>query len=685
MPSVFENLTDFIRTPRVTALALAPDGSRLVATVQEPDEKLAKYVTALWEIPLAPGGTPRRLTWSEQGESAPEFAPDGALLFVSSRPDGDEAALWSLPPSGEPRRIAETPGGLGAPRSAGGIVVATGSRLVGSTSAEDDEARRAQRKDQAVTAILHDGMPIRWWDHELDVTSPRLFVIDPASGDTRDLTPDVGQQLGNGDFDLSADGTFVLATFAERATRGRPRNTVVRIEVATGARTTLLDETRDDDTIVDASSPRISPDGTRYIVARAIRGTFDTPHREWLEVRSFDRPDSAVTLDIGDVTPSTDPVWSVDGTTVFVAGDLHGAGAILALDPDTGAAESLVDDASYSSLLPHPDGRSLLALRASVDSPATPVRIPLGSPRGASGLEVRGGPAPSLQSESATILPTPTDIGELPGTVVRVHADVDGVDVPGYLFLPSEVPEGSSPPIMTWIHGGPFSSWNAWSWRWSPWLAVQRGYAVLLPDPALSTGYGDGAIARAWPHRAGVVWREIEGLLDAVLDEHPEIDRERTALLGASFGGYMTNWIAGHTDRFRCIVTHAGLWSLDQQHDTTDNAAGKNGIFGTEAEHPDWYADNSPDRTQDRIVTPMLLIHGNRDYRVPISEALRAWWDLVSGFDGPPEAMPHRFLQLPSENHWVLSPSNFRVWSETVFGFCDQHVRGGASLSTRIG
>ena len=624
MPSVFENLTDFIRIPRVTGLALAPDGSRLVATVQEPDEKLARYVTALWDIPLAPGGTPARLTRSEQGESAPEFGPDGALLFVSSRPDGEDAALWSLPSVGEPRRIATSPGGLGAPRSAGGVVVATGSRLVGSTSAEDDETRRAERKDQAVTAILHDGMPIRWWDHELDVASPRLFAIDPATGEVRDLTPDVGQQLRNGDFDLSADGSFVLATFAERATRGRPRNVVVRIEVASGVRTILLEETRADDTIVDASTPRISPDGTRYVVARSIRGTFDTPHREWLEVRSLSDPAAVVTLDIGDVTPSSDPVWSPDGTTVFATGDLDGVGAVLAVDPVTGAADTIVDDASYSSLLPHPDGRSLLALRASMDSPATPVRIPLV----ASGLEARGGPAPSLQSVSPTFLPTPTDIGELPGTVVRVHADVDGVDVPGYLFLPNEVPDGASPPVMTWIHGGPFSSWNAWSWRWCPWLAVQRGYAVLLPDPALSTGYGDGAIARAWPHRAGVVWREIEGLLDAVLDEHPSLDRARTALLGASFGGYMTNWIAGHTDRFRCIVTHAGLWSLDQQHDTTDNAAGKNGIFGTEAEHPEWYADNSPDRTQDEIVTPMLLIHGDSDQVVPVHESLNTYRQL---------------------------------------------------------
>lgn len=139
----------------------------------------------------------------------------------------------------------------------------------------------------------------------------------------------------------------------------------------------------------------------------------------------------------------------------------------------------------------------------------------------------------------------------------------------------------------------------------------------------------------------------------------------------------MANWIAGHTDRFDAIVTHAGLWALDQQHRTTDAAVGKMRVHGHEEEQPDWYRAYSPHHSAANITTPVLVIHGNRDYRVPISEALRMWYDLVAGWDGAPETMPHRFLQLTSENHWVLTPSNGRVWNETVLAFCDQHVRGG--------
>jgi dipeptidyl aminopeptidase/acylaminoacyl peptidase len=197
---------------------------------------------------------------------------------------------------------------------------------------------------------------------------------------------------------------------------------------------------------------------------------------------------------------------------------------------------------------------------------------------------------------------------------------------------------------------------------------------VVLPDPALSTGYGRDWIARAWPHRAETVWADVEAMLDAVLERH-DLDERRTACLGGSFGGYMTNWIAGHTDRFDAIVTHAGLWALDQQHTTTDAAYWKSGLFGTPADHPQWYADNSPHNFVDRIMTPMLVVHGNRDYRVPISEALRLWWDLVSRFAGDPADVPHRFLQFTGENHWILSPSNAALWWRTVQGFVDEHVR----------
>ena len=317
-------------------------------------------------------------------------------------------------------------------------------------------------------------------------------------------------------------------------------------------------------------------------------------------------------------------------------------GRRVVVDAATGElVRRLASDAVYASAVPGA-GRPL-RVRAALDDDRTAGAGPAGPDRG------RPGGACGCRTR-----PRPAGRGRLE----EVSVETDGVTVRGWLCLPRR---RRPAPLMQWIHGGPFVSYNTWSWRWSPWLAVARGWAVLLPDPPLSTGYGYGWLERAWPYQARVVWSDVEALLDSVI-ARPDIDGTRTALLGASFGGFMTNWIAGHTDRFGAIVTHAGLWALDQQHATTDAAHYKTGIFGTLAEHPDWYAENSPHDSVDAIRIPMLVVHGNRDYRVPVSEALRLWWDLVSRWDGDPADLPHRFLQLTGENHWVLSPANAQIW-----------------------
>ncbi|MGZ6793953.1 MAG: alpha/beta hydrolase family protein, partial [Mycobacteriales bacterium] len=213
------------------------------------------------------------------------------------------------------------------------------------------------------------------------------------------------------------------------------------------------------------------------------------------------------------------------------------------------------------------------------------------------------------------------------------------------------------------------SSWNGWSWRWCPWLLVARGWAVLMPDPALSTGYGLDHVRRGWGDWGRATWADLEQLLDATL-ARADLDAGRTAMMGGSFGGYMANWIAGHTDRFGAIVSHASLWNLEQFGPTTDAA-----WYWRREMTPEMVARNDPSQFADRIVTPMLVVHGDRDYRVPVGEALRLWWDLCSRAEDP-AAMPHRFLYFPDENHWVLTPGHAVVWYEAVLAFLGQHVLG---------
>ena len=177
---------------------------------------------------------------------------------------------------------------------------------------------------------------------------------------------------------------------------------------------------------------------------------------------------------------------------------------------------------------------------------------------------------------------------------------------------------------MLWVHGGPLGSWNAWSWRWCPWLLVAQGYAVLLPDPALSTGYGDDFIRRGWGQWGQAPYGDLMAITDAAV-QREDIDGTRTAAMGGSFGGYMANWIAGHTDRFRAIVTHASLWALDQFGPTTDVSP-----YWEREMTPEMALENSPHLHVQNINTPMLVVHGDKDYRVPIGEGLRLWYELLS-------------------------------------------------------
>jgi len=190
-----------------------------------------------------------------------------------------------------------------------------------------------------------------------------------------------------------------------------------------------------------------------------------------------------------------------------------------------------------------------------------------------------------------------------------------------------------------------------------------------MPAPALSTGYGLEHVARGWGDWGGAAYDDLMRVTDAAL-ERPDLDASRTAAMGGSFGGYMANWIAGHTDRFQAIVTHASLWALDQFGPTTDGA-----WYWRREMTPEMVAKNDPSQFADNIVTPMLVVHGDKDYRVPIGEGLRLWWDLCSRAEDP-AAMSHRFLYFPDENHWVLTPNHTVVWYQAVLAFLGERVLG---------
>lgn len=648
----FNDIRDYVGVPRVASLRLSPDGARLVSVVQALNPDGRSYGTSLWEIPLD-GRRPYRLTRSVKGEAGAEFTQDGDLLFGSRRPDptvkeADEEvpALWLLPATGgEARQIASRPGGIAGFVTGGRTVVFCSDVLPGDEAGEAE--RRRTRKDAGISAILHESYPVRYWDHDLGPGEPRLFAGTLGDGErlteVRDLTPQPGKALSSHSAcDVTPDGSTVVTTWGVSMPQGELRFELVAIDTADGGARRVLAAADDH----DFDGPvRISPDGRLVACVRNNHADIDLIPESTLWI---------VDLDTGAGHPAggglwpSDIVWAPDSRSLFVVADDHGRRPIFRVPADGSAPERLTpDDAAYGSLNVAPDG-AVYALRSAVDAPAAPVRV---APDGT--VEKLISPVPDL---------------ELPGTLteVTVTAD-DGAEIRAWLALPEGASAANPAPLLLWIHGGPLSSWNDWSWRWNPWIMAQHGYAVLLPDPCMSTGYGPDMIRRGWADWGPRTHADLMAITDAAL-ELPEVDPARTAAMGGSFGGYMANWVAGHTGRFRAIVTHASLWNLDQFAGTTDASMYWQREFGSPGTV--LYSKLSPHLSLENISTPMLVVHGDKDYRVPIGEALRLWWDLQRS------EVESKFLYFPDENHWVLKPGNAVVWYETVLAFLDQHVLG---------
>ncbi|PZF84455.1 S9 family peptidase [Jiangella anatolica] len=665
-PTPFHDLDAYVALPRTGGLTLSPDGARLVTAVSTLGPDSTKYVTALWEVDPAGERPARRLTRSAKGESGAAFLPDGSLLFGSARPDpsakeDDEVPLlWLLPADGgEARVVAKRPGGVGGvvvARESGTVVVAS-STFPSSTDLESEEKRRKERKEKKVAAILHERYPVRYWDHDLGPDAPRLFAgalrdgdspLDDPAVELRDLTPDAGRSLDSTSYDVSADGSSVVAVW-NVPERGGFRQSLVLIDVATGERRLLAD-----DADHEFETAKFSPDGASVAAIRGRRSTPTEPvDQELVVITVADGAIRSLTAD-WDRWPGT-PVWAPDGSALFFAADDDGRAPVFRIDLASGEITRLTaDDYAYSDLVVAPDGQTVYALRTSYLEPPRPVRLSATAAR-----------------QSSEPLPAPAPVPELPGTLAELDTTAaDGVRVRGWLALPDGASATSPAPLLLWIHGGPLGSWNAWSWRWNPWLAVAQGYAVLLPDPALSTGYGLDFIRRGWGAWGKAPFTDLMAITDAAV-ARDEVDDTRTAAMGGSFGGYMANWVAGNTDRFDAIVTHASLWALDQFGPTTDAA-----FYWVKEMTAEMAAANSPHNHVDSITTPMLVIHGDRDYRVPIGEALRLWFEIATRAQGEDGEMPHKFLYFPDENHWILTPQHAKVWYQTVFAFLAHNVLG---------
>ena len=379
-------------------------------------------------------------------------------------------------------------------RDAGTIVV-SGNALPGSADTAADEKRRTARKDAKVSAALHTESPVRFWDHDLGPDELRLFALAAdGTGEARDLTPAPGRALDETAFAVTPDGSLVITSWNESTEPGYPRPRLIAVDTATGEQRELAA-----DPSAGFEEPAVSPDGRRAVAVRWQDNTYDDPPLYSLWLVDLDTGEGRELVVDADIWPGS-PTFAPDGETIYFLADEAGHRPVFRLDIASGAITRVTASGHYDKLLVAPDGATLYALRDAVDSPPRPVRLDAAATDG-----------------EPTYLPAP-GAAEPAGRLERVDATAkDGTTVEAWLVLPPEASADAPAPLLLWIHGGPLGSWNGWSWRWNPWLMAAKGYAVLLPDPALSTGYGAKMIARGWGQWGGAPYTDLMAVTDSVV------------------------------------------------------------------------------------------------------------------------------------------------------------------------
>ncbi|MDN5737203.1 alpha/beta fold hydrolase [Brevibacterium sp. BDJS002] len=668
---------------------------RVIAQYSLLNAEGSSYLSHLADIS---GERPRRITRGDQSIGPAAISDSGTVYFAAKRTgedgkDVESPSLWALPETGEARKLADHDGGFSRIEVKGHSMIVQFPVHTWAANEDEHQEYSQERRKSKVSGILHTGFPIRRWDHDLGPGQETLAVADLseiADEFDDDLTPDATRGAAEsetttsdgatsttptaGATSCSEDSTTAASTGLTFRYLPLPPGRLVDWAVDEEAQFVLVQVEKPIPGQLEASeiwqidlhrhsAPRllveaaadhgfgvdaISPDGTHALVTREQFWTSKTNLSATLMLLNLD------TGSLETVWPEADhwfdPVWADDSTIVATADD-HGRGSVFIGDVNDEQPRRLVGGPGqkYAFAGLQVQGVTVVATASAIDVAPLPIAI-------------------DLISGQISELANPANVIDGAGTLTEVAAvGDDGTEVRAWLALPDE--EGPFP-LVVFAHGGPWGSWNAWTYRWNPGPFAAAGYAVLLPDPAISTGYGQSMIDRGQQELGGAPFTDILALTDAAI-ERPDIDADRTALAGGSYGGYMANWVAGHTsERFRCIITHASLWNTTSMGRTTDNASWDVAMRKQSGTY-------SPHLFADRIEVPMLVIHGDKDYRVPIGQGQELWYDLLSRSKTPLDAeghTQHRFLYFPDEGHWVAGRGNAEVWYRTVLAFLDRHV-----------
>jgi len=662
---------------RVSSVAVSPDGTYAVCAVGrlsagEPDGSGAgaKYVSDLWRVPLdSGGGAPTQLTHGKHNDRAPCFRSDGALGFLTNRPvkdqgletlgaqdvdDEERDQVWVFSGSGDPRPLTDEALGVNAFRFAheGDLLVVI-TDVLGAVAANDQRARAKDLDKNGPTDLFYQDRsgPIRHWDHWLGRARPHVVTYDDHGRARHDLTPDATWQFtGDFAFVVSHDGAFIAAT--ERVeSDDRLCDWAIRLFDRNAGTSRLIAHRAH----MEHGHPVFSSDGTYLYFNRQLRSK-ERHGKVELCATVVSSGATTVLCENWDRWPVPQVAFADgDEDRLVCVADDDGCVPVYSINPRTSEVTRVTSAASggsHDGLSVTDDGR-IVGIRHTLRSPPDPFIVPAKkdqTPRLLAPLSGWNG----------------KDIESLEVSQFDTKAS-DGARVQTWLVKPAGK---KNVPTVLWIHGGPVGAFgDGWHWRWNPLVLAAAGYAVALPNARGSTGFGTAFVDGIWKNSwGGACYDDLMRVTDA-LEKHPGLDPKRIAAMGGSFGGYMCNFIGGNTTRYRALVTHASIFHLEAMCGASDYGP----YFTIEIGTTSWkdraeFEKHSPHRFIGKWKTPTLVIHGEKDYRVPISEALIL-------FDALQEhGVESELVVFPDENHWVLRPRNIEAWYNHVLRFLGKHV-----------
>ena len=664
------SVADMLAMDRISDPQVSPDGRSVLFGVRTTDVAANKGRTDVWVAPVE-GGTPRRLTSHEANDWNARWTPDGrGVVFLSTR--GGSAQVWTMPlDGGEATALSSLPLDVEAfevfPDGRRLLLVIEVDHALAPQEALAGTAKQdAERAASPVQARTYETLLFRHWDAWEDGKSSHLFVWTIGEAQPVDLMAGLRWDAppkpfgGNESLAISPDGREVV--FAARAHAADSAWTtgtdLYRVPAEGGAKPSAI--TAENGAYDD--SPAFSPDGRWLAYLAMERPGYEADRQRIVLV---DRRDGAKRVLTGAWDRSPGEIsWSRDSKTILAAADDVGHRSLFAVDVASGKVSEIVDAGFNAS--PRSTGERVVFLQDTLHYPAELFSV----------ANDGSAPRPVTRLNAAKVATARMGAYEpfsFPGW--------NGETVHGWVVKPADFREGQKYPVAFLIHGGPQGSFgNHFHYRWNPQAYAGAGYAAVFVDFHGSTGYGQAFTDSIRGDWGGKPYEDLIKGLDFALARYPFLDGTRVAALGASYGGYMINWIAGQTDRFRCLVNHDG--NLDERmayYDTEELWFPEWEHGGTPFEKPEGFTKHNPIDHVAKWKTPMLVIHGAKDFRVVDTQGMSTFTALQR------KGIPSKLLWFPDENHWVLKPQNSKLWHETVIGWLDRWCRddGGTAGGAR--